>query len=425
MLGFIKNLFPDKHKKDVEKIMPTVKEINEYYKEFDSMTDEEIRAKSDGFRVMIKDTVAELENEKEEKLNKLRNEELDADKTFFLKEEIKKLDKEIYETINDTLTEILPQAFAIAKQACKRLTESRYHYEYTGNSAIWEMIPYDVQLIGGIVLHSGRITEMATGEGKTLVAVLPIYLNALAGKGVHVVTVNDYLARRDSEWMKPVFDFLGISVGALQQNIQNDERKRLYNLDVTYGTNSEFGFDYLRDNMVVEEEQIVQRPHWYAIVDEVDSVLIDEARTPLIISGPVGETDQKFDLMNPRVRRLVEAQNQLINKISAEAERLLQSDKKEDRDDAGVALLRCHRGLPKHKRFRKLLQEGSNMKLLQETELFFLRDQGKRMPEIDEELFYVIEEKQHQIDITDKGRHLLATAQEDPDMFIIPDMATL
>lgn len=425
MLNFLKKIFPDKHKKEVEKILPIVDEINKYYAEFDTLTDEEIRAKSEGFKELIKSNSAELEEQKAEKLSILKNEELDADKSFYLKEEIKKLDKEIFETIDDTLTEILPQAFALAKQACKRLTESRYHYEYTGNSAIWEMIPYDVQLIGGIVLHQGKITEMATGEGKTLVAVLPIYLNALAGKGVHVVTVNDYLAKRDSEWMKPVYDFLGVTVGSLQQNMQNDDRKLMYNLDITYGTNSEFGFDYLRDNMVVEEDQIVQRPHWFAIVDEVDSVLIDEARTPLIISGPVGDTEQKFDLMNPRVRRLVEAQTQLINKLSSEAERLLQSDKKEDRDDAGIALLRCHRGLPKHKRLRKLLQEGSNLKLLQETELFFLRDQGKRMPEVDEELFYVIEEKHHQIDITDKGRNLLATAQEDPEMFIIPDMATL
>lgn len=425
MFKFIKNLFPDKHKKDVEKIIPLVNEINKFYAEFDKLTDDEIKAKSEEFKILVKETVSDLEKEKEEKLFVLKNEELDQNKSFFLKEEIKKLDKEIFETIDDKLTELLPEAFALVKQACKRLTESRYHYEYTGNSSIWEMIPYDVQLIGGIVLHSGKITEMATGEGKTLVAVLPIYLNALAGKGVHVVTVNDYLAKRDSEWMKPVYDFLGVSVGSLQQNMQNDERKRIYNLDIIYGTNSEFGFDYLRDNMVVEEEQIVQRPHWYAIVDEVDSVLIDEARTPLIISGPVGETEHKFDFMNPRVRRLVDAQNQLVNKLSAEAERLLASDKKEDRDEAGIALLRCHRGLPKHKRFRKLMQEGPNLKLLQETELFFLREQGKRMHEIDDELFYVIEEKQHQIDITDKGRQLLATAQEDPEMFVIPDMATI
>ena len=425
MLDFIKKIFPDKHKKDVEKIRPIVTEINNYYEEYHKLSDEELRAKSDEFKVLVKDTVKDLEQEKKGKLDILKNEELDADKSFFLKEEIKKLDQEIYETINEKLTEILPEAYAIIKQVCKRLTDRRFHYEYTDTSAIWEMVPYDVQLIGGVVLHNGRIAEMATGEGKTLVSVLPIYLNALAGKGVHVVTVNDYLARRDCEWMKPVFDFVGISVGALQSSIQNDERQRIYRLDVTYGTNSEFGFDYLRDNMVVEEEQIVQRPHWYAIVDEVDSVLIDEARTPLIISGPVGETDQKFDIMNPRVRRLVEVQTQLINRLTAEVERLVQSDKKEDRDEAGIALLRCHRGLPKHKRLRKLLQEGSNLKLLQETELFFLRDKGKRMPEIDEELFYVIEEKQHQIDIMDKGRNLLATAQEDADMFLIPDMPTI
>lgn len=423
MLGFLKNLFPDKHKRDIEKIMPIVKEINRIYGEYDSLTDEEIRAKSEGFKLLIKERISELEAERDQIIIDLREKELSSGEVISLNEHLKKLEKEIFQTVNDTLDEILPEAFALVKQACKRLTERAHNYVYAGHPSIWEMIPYDVQLIGGIVLHQGKIAEMATGEGKTLVAVLPIYLNALAGKGVHVVTVNDYLARRDSEWMKPVYDFLGVSVGALQQNMQSEERSKIYKLDIVYGTNSEFGFDYLRDNMVIEEEHIVQRGHWFAIVDEVDSVLIDEARTPLIISGPVGDLDQKFDIMKPRVKRLVDAQIQLVNQITAEAERLLQSDKKEDREQAGILLFRAHRGLPKHKRLRKLLQEGSNLKLMQETELFFLREKGKRMPEIDEELFYIIEEKHHQIDLTDKGRNLLTNSGEDPELFVLPDIA--
>lgn len=422
MLGFLKNLFPDKHKRDIEKIMPIVKEINRIYAEYDSLTDEEIRAKSYGFKLLIKERISELEAERDQIIIDLREKELSSGEVISLNEHLKKLEKEIFQTVNDTLDEILPKAFALVKQVCKRLTERRHSYVYAGHPSIWEMIPYDVQLIGGIVLHQGKIAEMATGEGKTLVAVLPIYLNALAGKGVHVVTVNDYLARRDSEWMKPVYDFLGVSVGSLQQNMQSEERSKIYKLDIVYGTNSEFGFDYLRDNMVIEEEHIVQRGHWFAIVDEVDSVLIDEARTPLIISGPVGDLDQKFDIMKPRVKRLVDAQIQLVNQITAEAERLLQSDKKEDREQAGILLFRAHRGLPKHKRLRKLLQEGSNLKLMQETELFFLREKGKRMPEIDEELFYIIEEKHHQIDLTDKGRNLLTNSGEDPELFVLPDI---
>ena len=265
---------------------------------------------------------------------------------------------------------------------------------------------------------------MATVEGKTLVAVLPMYLNALSGKGVHLVTVNDYLARRDSEWMKPVYDFLGITVGSIQSNMDPMDRKKIYNYDITYGTNNEFGFDYLRDNMVVDTDSLVQRGHWYAIVDEVDSVLIDEARTPLIISGPVGHaTDQKFEEMNPRVKRLVEAQTKLINQITSEAAKLLESDKKEDREQAGILILRAFRGLPKHKKLAKILQDPDNLKLRQETELFFLRDHGSKMHEIDDELYYTIDEKNHQIDIMDKGRQLLITSQEDPEMFIIPDIA--
>ena len=288
----------------------------------------------------------------------------------------------------------------------------------------WDMIPYDVQLIGGVVMHQGKIAEMATGEGKTLVAILPIYLNALAGKGVHLVTVNDYLAQRDCDWMRPVYEFLGLTCDAIQSNMPPDVRKRIYNADITYGTNNEFGFDYLRDNMVTNAEDMVQRGHWFAIVDEVDSVLIDEARTPLIISGPVGQTDQKFEEMNPRVKRLVEAQTKLVTATVVNAEKLLEkaATDKEARFEAGKLIFRAWRGLPKHKRLTKILQEPEYLKLRQETELEFLKDRGMRMPEIDDELYYTIDEKNHQIDITEKGRQLLCTAQEDSEMFVIPDI---
>lgn len=319
----------------------------------------------------------------------------------------------------------MPQAYAVVKQACKRLKDRGYAYTYTGQHYVWDMVPFDVQLMGAIVLHEGKIAEMATGEGKTLVAVMPLYLNSLAGKGCHLVTVNDYLARRDAEWMKPVYDFLGVTVGVIQSNMTTEQRQKEYNCDITYGTNNEFGFDYLRDNMVIDAKDIVQRGHWYAIVDEVDSVLIDEARTPLIISGPVEHTtDEIYQEMEPRVRRMVEAQTKLVNQIVSEAQKLLESGSKEDREAAGVLLLRAYRGLPKHKRLTKLLQEPEYLKLLKETELLYLRDQGQRMHEIDDELYYTIDEKNHNVDITEKGRQMLCTAQEDPNMFVIPDIAT-
>jgi len=315
MLEFLKQIIPTKHDKDVKLLRPLVAEINEYYEEFESLSDEELQAKTEEFKVLVRENSKELEDEKIELLEKLRNEILLADDLSTVKERLKAIEKELYDVINSTLDEILPQAFAVVKQTCNRLKESQYRYEYAGQPAVWDMVPYDVQLMGGIVLHQGKISEMATGEGKTLVAVLPLYLNALSGKGCHLVTVNDYLAKRDSEWMKPIFDFLGISVGAIQSNMEPTERKVLYNSDITYGTNNEFGFDYLRDNMISDNEDIVQRVHWYAIVDEVDSVLIDEARTPLIISGPVGHaSDQKFEEMDPRVRRLVEAQSKQVIK---------------------------------------------------------------------------------------------------------------
>jgi len=425
MLEFLTKIFGSKHEKDVKEMMPIVHRINEIYEEYNNLTDDQIKAKTIEFKELIKKNTQELEDEKLEINNKLKNEALKPEETLAAKDRIKEIDKEIFEVIEDTLDEILPEAFAVVKQACNRLKENKHRYEYAGQTTYWDMVPFDVQLLGGIVLHRGKISEMATGEGKTLVAVLPIYLNALSGKGVHLVTVNDYLAKRDSDWMRPVYEFLGVSVGAIQSNMDSEERKKIYNGDISYGTNNEFGFDYLRDNMVVEPEHLVQRGYWYAIVDEVDSVLIDEARTPLIISGPVGQaTDQKFEEMNPRVKRLVEAQTRLVNQLISEASNLAESEKKEDREKLGLYLLRSYRGLPKHKRLSKLLQEPEFQKLMKETEINFLRDQQNKLAPVDEELYYTIDEKNHQIDITEKGRQLLCSTQEDPNTFVIPDITS-
>lgn len=425
MLSFITKIFGTKSDKDIKLIMPIVEEINRYFEEFNSLSDEEIKAKTQEFKDYIREQSREIEEEKTELQNRLKTEALDAHTSIEIRDRLKELEKELHTAVEAALNDILPQAFATLKQACQRLKDSGFTYEFMGQHSKWEMVPYDVQLIGGVVLHQGRIAEMATGEGKTLVATMPMYLNALAGKGVHLVTVNDYLAKRDAQWMKPIYDYLGITVGSIQSNMDNEERKRIYNCDITYGTNNEFGFDYLRDNMVIEYTHMVQREHWYSIVDEVDSVLIDEARTPLIISGPVGKaSDQKFDEMNPRVKRLVDAQSHLINKITQEASELLAKNTKEDTEKAGVLLLRASRGLPKHKKLLKLMQEPEYQTLKKNTELLYLRDHASRMHEIDDELFYTIDEKNHQIDITEKGRELITSSQEGPEMFVIPDIAT-
>lgn len=425
MLGIIKSIFGTKQERDAKELRPIVDKINEFYEQYKSLTDEQLRAKTDEFRKKIADNIAADEQKREELSTRLKTEALTVDEIADINDEIKRLDKQIFETANSTLDELLPEAFAAVKDTCRRLAEKKYVYEYAGEKYQWDMIPYDVQLMGGIVLHQGKISEMATGEGKTLVAVLPLYLNSLAGKGVHLVTVNDYLAKRDADWMRPIYEFLGVTVGSILTSMEPDERKEMYNCDITYGTNNEFGFDYLRDNMVVSLEQMVQRPHWYAIVDEVDSVLIDEARTPLIISGPVGQSDQKFNQMNPLVKNLVALQNNLINEVTAEATRIVPSmQDKQQRDRLGVLLVRAWHGLPKHKRLAKLLQDPDLKKLCTETELEYMKDKNARMHEIDDDLFYTVDEKNHQIDITDKGMKILTQGQEDKDVFILPDIAS-
>jgi len=315
----------------------------------------------------------------------------------------------------ETLDQILPEAYALVKETCRRLLGKKWLV--CDIETTWNMVPFDVQLIGAIVLHQGKIAEMKTGEGKTLVATMPLYLNALTKRGVHLVTVNDYLARRDREWMGPIYEFLGLSVGCIQQGMTPEERKPHYNADITYGTNNEFGFDYLRDNMVLRFEDKVQRGHYYAIVDEVDSILIDEARTPLIISGPVEASEKSFDGLAPLVKRVYQSQTVLVNRIVEEAQKLLAANKTYE---AGIKLLQARRGMPKNKQLLKIEQEEGVKKLIEKVELDFIRD--KRFHDIDDELYFVIDEKNHTIDLTEKGRQ--AIAPDDPSAFVLPDLST-
>ncbi len=418
MIGWLKNLFGSKYEKDVKSILPVVEEINGFYTGLESLSDDQLRGKTDEFRSRIREALKDLEQERLTVREKL-NVDLPTAERESLHSELDSLEEEIEQVLRETLDDLLPEAYAVVKDACRRLVGQQF--DLLGHPAVWEMVPFDVQLIGGAVLHQGKIAEMATGEGKTLVATMPAYLNALAGRGVHIVTVNDYLAKRDSVWMGKVYEFLGLTVGCIQNQMDALQRRKQYACDITYGTNNEFGFDYLRDNMVVSREDMVQRPHAYAIVDEVDSVLIDEARTPLIISGPVKSEDQKFLELKPNVERLVSAQKNYISKIIADGENLLAEGKEEE---AGVLLLRASRGLPKHPRLMKVLAEPTNKRLVQKTEVEYLRDGSRRMHEIDDDLYYAIDEKSHQINLTDKGRDLLAPLPRDKDFFVLPDLGT-
>lgn len=333
-----------------------------------------------------------------------------------------KLTEEFQQRLKDgeTLDDLLPEAFALVKDACRRLVGKKW--EVVGNITEWDMVPYDVQLIGGIALHEGMIAEMATGEGKTLVATMPLYLNSLGNKGVHLITVNDYLARRDMEWMGGVYEFLGRSIGCITGQMPPDKRKESYNCDITYGTNNEFGFDYLRDNMSTHPDYIVQRGHNYCIVDEVDSVLIDEARTPLIIAGPVRKSNQLYDKLKPSVQNLVKIQRDRVNEIIKKAEDLLKADSDEDNFEAGRMVLKAYHATPKNKKLTKLLSETGVKSMMRQVENIYLRD--KTLHELDEELLYVIDEKQHTIDLTEEGRELLARYEGgDSDLFLLPDLA--
>jgi preprotein translocase subunit SecA len=383
----LKAIFGSKHEREVRRVQPIVDEINRHVESYNSLTDDQLREKTAEFRTRYQEAVAGVTDPEALKV-----------------------------ASRGALDDLLPEAFAAVKVTCRRLCGQTW--DVVGIPSKWEMVPYDVQLIGGIMLHEGRIAEMATGEGKTLVATLPLYLNGLTGRGAHLVTVNDYLARRDSEWMGRIYTSLGLTVGCIQTQMDPMTRRAQYSCDITYGTNNEFGFDYLRDNMAVRPEDRVQRGFTYAIVDEVDSVLIDEARTPLIISGPVEHSDQAFDELKPLVDRLVRAQNQLVAQWMSEAENKLAS--KDTVDEAGVLLLRVQRAAPKHKKFMKLVSERPEIKKLYTgIELEYLRD--KRMHEIDEELFYAIDERQRNIDLQEKGREHLSPS--DPERFLVPDLA--
>jgi len=423
MLGsFIKKFFGDKNTKAMKDLWPMVEEINIEYEKLSDLTDEQLKSKTIDFRNKLSDETKELRNKIEELKSQLKSDDEKIDR-HQIYDEVDNLEIELDEKYEEILNEILPQAFAVVKETCKRLVGKSW--EVAGTKITWDMVPYDVQLIGGIVLHQGKIAEMATGEGKTLVAVLPLYLNALTGRGVHLVTVNDYLAKRDSEWMGEIFKFHGLTVGVILNNMDSEQRSSHYNCDITYGTNNEFGFDYLRDNMTISRENCVQRKHNFAIVDEVDSVLIDEARTPLIISGPVDSDDHQFYDMRPRVERLFRKQSALVATITQDAENLLATGNKDDREKAGIALLRASRGFPKNKKLAKLFSEVEYKKLMQSTELEYLRENAKRMHEIDDELYFAIDERNHTIDLTDKGREELASgSREGKEFFVLPDIGT-
>ena len=450
MLGKILKLFVgDKSKKDLKLINPLIEKIHSFEQEMNSLSNDELRAQTNEFKNQINNSIAEI-NSQIDKIKKEIEEVSDFDKKEGLFGQIDKLNEEAYNVSEDTLNEILPKAFAVVKETAKRFVEnkeviveandndielsSRKDYiqvknnksywkntwDAAGKNIVWDMVHYDVQLIGGVAMHQGKIAEMQTGEGKTLVATLPVYLNALTGRGVHLVTVNDYLAKRDSAWMSPIFEFHGLSVDCIDYHKPNSaERKKAYNADITYGTNNEFGFDYLRDNMANSPDDLVQRKHNFAIVDEVDSVLIDDARTPLIISGAIPKGDKhEFNELKPKIERIVSTQRKLLVNTLAEAKNLINSGNEEE---GSFNLLRVFRGIPKNKALIKYLSEEGVKQLLQKTENFYMQDNNREMPKVDKDLYYVIDEKNNQIELTDKGIEFLS-GKDDPDFFIMPEI---
>jgi preprotein translocase subunit SecA len=411
----LRAILGNKHERDVKKILPVVEEIKRHDALYETLSDDQLREKTFELKERIKEITKDETVAVDEIKIKIQTSS-DHNLAKSLIDDLKNAEKRLFEMQQAALDDILPEAFANVKQACKRLRGVKY--AVCGREVTWDMVPYDVQMIGGIVLHQGKISEMATGEGKTLVAVAPIYLNALAGRGVHLVTVNDYLALRDKEWMGKVYEFLGLTIGVILNDMTPSQRREAYNCDITYGTNNEFGFDYLRDNMASSPEDVVQvRGHYYAIVDEVDSVLVDEARTPLIISGAVDNpTNQKYEESNPMVKRLLDMQTRLVNQLVADGEQMLKNG---ETGDAGVKLLTALRGAPKNKRLMKTMAQEGVAQLIQSTENDFMRE--KKMHVIDEELFYSIDEKSHAIDLTEKGRNALSPSN--PEMFVIPDLS--
>ena len=451
-----KKLFGTKADRDMKAIRPILDKVLAAYAEIDALSDDQLRAKTLELKAFVADKIAADEKRIAEIKLELEG-NIDIEQKEKLATESDKLTKKIDEDIEAALNEILPQAFAIVKSTARRFAQNSeivveatefdrnlsaksdfveirqgenggpdkavWHNSWMagGNKITWDMVHYDVQLIGGIVLHQGKIAEMATGEGKTLVATLPVFLNALAGKGVHVVTVNDYLSKRDSEWMGPLYQFHGLSVDCIDKHQPNsDARRRAYACDITFGTNNEFGFDYLRDNMAFSQQDLVQRKHHYAIVDEVDSVLIDDARTPLIISGPVERgDDQQFAQYKPYVETLYNKQKALVNTILNEAKRLIAAG---DEKEGGVLLFRAFKGYPKYRPLIKFLSEPGMKQLLQKVENYYIQDNEREMPYITDPLYFVINEKQRTVDMTDKGRDVLAAAVNDDNFFVLPDV---
>ena len=456
MLSILSKIFGgNKSQKDVKLLMPIVEKVNQFLKQYESLTNDELRGKTTEFRTRIKSHLQEIDNTVEAK--KAEAEALpveDISQRDAIYQQIDKLKKERDTRIEVILAEIQPEAFAVVKETAKRFTNNteivatvtdldrelsvqKEHISIEGDNVIykntwlaaggavtWNMVHYDVQLIGGSVLHQGKIAEMATGEGKTLVSTLPAYLNALAGEGVHIVTVNDYLARRDSEWNGPIFEWLGVTVDCIDKHHPNtDNRRQAYLADITYGTNNEFGFDYLRDNMVHTPDEMVQRKHHFAMVDEVDSVLIDDARTPLIISGPVPRGDQQeYEALKPRIYQLVEAQKKLTNQFLNEAKKKFAEGNDEPKD-GGLALMRASRGLPKNSALIKFLSESGIRSKLQKTENYYLADQQREMPKVDAELLFYIDEKNNSVELTDGGISMITKSGEDPNFFILPDIS--
>lgn len=454
LVDIIKKVFGTKSERDMKQVKPILEKVLAAYESIDKLSNDELRAKAEG----LKRRIREVEEPFEKRIAEIK-EQLESDIPVSQKEslatESDKLVKDEDAEIEKILNEILPDAFAIMKSTARRFAQNpivevtandfdrnlsashdfvkiegdkalwQNHWMAGGNEVTWDMVHYDVQIIGGIVLHQGKIAEMATGEGKTLVATLPVFLNALAGKGVHMVTVNDYLSKRDSEWMGPLYMFHGLSVDCIDKHEPNsDARRRAYECDVTFGTNNEFGFDYLRDNMATGMKDLVQRKHHFAIVDEVDSVLIDDARTPLIISGPVAKSqdDEQFKIFRPYVEKLYSNQRALVTKTLNEAKKAIADG---NEDEGAKLLFRCHKGLPKYQPLIKFLSEPGMKQLMQKAENFYIQDNERNMPEVTDDLYFVINEQQHSVDMTDKGHDMLAAEVSDPSFFILPDVGSM
>ena len=456
-MGFneiLKKLFGNKSTRDMKEIQPWVQKIKDAYPAIQQLDNDALRAKTLELKEYIKKSASEERRQIDELKKQVEQTEIEEREPLFNR--IDKLEKEVLDKYETALDEVLPDAFAIMKDTARRFAENaeivvtatdfdrelaatkdfvriegdkaiyQNHWMAGGNEITWDMVHYDVQLFGGVVLHKGKIAEMATGEGKTLVATLPVFLNALTGNGVHVVTVNDYLSKRDSEWMGPLYQFHGLSVDCIDKHKPNSaERRKAYMADITFGTNNEFGFDYLRDNMARNPKDLVQRHHNYAIVDEVDSVLIDDARTPLIISGPVPKgDDQLFEQLKPYVEKLVNAQKTLATKLLADAKRLIPSENKEEQEQGWLSLFRTYKGLPKNKALIKFLSEPGIKSGMLKTEEVYMEQNNKRMHEATDYLYFVIDEKQNSVDLTDKGIDLITGDSEDASLFILPDIAS-